>query len=128
MTLTPKTISVNFNKANKTGTQKIFLDSGRQITVYSKEDEELLEISESDGNLSLEVRLTESGPVISLKGAKLALSAMKEISLEAQKISIHAKDHTQITSQGTLKISTDNDIDIQSNEEIKLKSKLIHLN
>ena len=123
-----KTIKVDFKKEHDSNTQKIVLNSGRQIVAHSKGDEELLEIREADDQIVLEVRLTQSGPVISIKGASLELSAMEEISLDARKINIHSESETRISSQGGLEIDTRENVDIKSKEDIKLESKVIHLN
>jgi hypothetical protein len=128
MTIPLKTIEVDFNKKHNSNAKKIVLNSGRQIVAHSKGDEELLEIREADDRILLEVRLTQSGPVISVKGARLELSAMEEISLDARKINIHSEEQTRITSQGGLAIDTRENIDIKSREDIKLESKVIHLN
>lgn len=123
-----ETVKLDFKKKSGSKTQKITLASGRQIIAGSKGDKELLEIKEADDKLLMTVRLTDSGPVISLKGAKLELSGMEEISLDAEKINIHSKNQTRISSRGDLEIHTQKDIDIKSREDIKLKSRLIHLN
>jgi hypothetical protein len=128
MTFPLKTIKVDFNKERDPKPQKIVLDSGRQIVAHSKGDEELLEIREADDKIVLEVRLTQSGPIISVKGARLELSAMEEISLDARKINIHSEKQTRISSKGGLEIDTRENIDIRSREDIKLESKVIHLN
>ena len=128
MTFPLKPIKVNFKKEHDSNTQKIVLNSGRQIVAKLKGDEELLEIREADDRIVLEVRLTQSGPVIAVKGARLELSAMEEISLDARKINIHSEDQTRISSQGGLEIDTQENIDIKSREDIKLESKVIHLN
>ena len=126
MTIPLKTIKVDFNKKHDSNAKKIVLNSGRQIVAHSKGDEELLEIREADDRILLEVRLTQSGPVISVKGARLELSAMEEISLDARKINIHSEEQTRINSQGGLAIDTRENVDIKSREDIKLESKVIH--
>ena len=128
MTFPLKTIKVDFNKKHDSNAKKIVLNSGRQIVAHSKGEVDLLEIREADDRILLEVRLTQSGPVISLKGARLELSAMEEISLDARKINIRSEEETRLSSQGGLAIDTRGNIDIKSGEDIKLESKVIHLN
>jgi len=109
-------------------TQQVQLDSGRQIVIHSGEHEELLEIMETQGDVVLEVRLTDAGPIISLQGAQLAVKSTEAITLESKKISIKADEELGIESGGSLTIDSSKETDIHSDDEIRVEGKMIHLN
>ncbi len=106
----------------------IDLESGGRVSVVSKKDGERVQISAGDDRLFMEIRFTPEGPVVSLDGACLELSATREISLDAEKVNIRSKKNTEISSHGTLKIDIQEDVDLQSDQEIRLQGKMIHLN
>ncbi|MEN6321583.1 MAG: hypothetical protein ABFD82_22905 [Syntrophaceae bacterium] len=104
------------------------LDSGRQIIVDSSEKEELIQIIEPKGDISMTVRMTEAGPVITVRGAHLELKSTETITLEAKEIKIRAEEEASVTSKGSLKVASAKKMDIHSDDEIRIDGKMIHLN
>ena len=104
------------------------LDSGRQILVYSGEKEELIEITAPEGEIIMKVRMTDDGPVISVRGAHLKLKSTETIALEAKKIKIKAKEKVVVESNGGLEIDSSKKMAIHSNDDICVAGKIIHLN
>jgi uncharacterized protein (DUF2345 family) len=108
--------------------KRIRLDSGRQIIVDSTEKEELIQIIEPRGEITMTVRMTEGGPVITVRGAHLELKSTETIILEAKKIEMRADEEAAVTSKGSLKVTSANNMDIHSDDEICVNGKMIHLN
>ena len=104
------------------------LDSGRQIIVDSGEKEELIRIVEPEGEVVMTVRMTEGGPVITVRGAHLELKSTETIILEAKKIEMRADEEAAVTSKGSLEVTSAKKMDIHSNDEIRVNGKMIHLN
>jgi hypothetical protein len=104
------------------------LDSGRQIIVHSDEKEELIQIVEPKGEIAMTVRMTDAGPVVTVRGAHLELKSTETITLEAKKITIHAKEEAVVESEGNLEIDSAKKMDIHSDDEIRVDGKMIHLN
>ena len=104
------------------------LDSGRQILVHSSEKEELIEIAAPEGEIIMKVRMTDDGPVISVRGAHLELKSTETIALEAKKIKIKAKEKVVVESNGGLEIDSSKKMAIHSNDDICVAGKIIHLN
>ena len=107
--------------------KKLQLDSGRYILIRSKEKEELLEIVEG-GEVVVTVRLTNEGPVVTVQGAHLELKSTETIALEAKEVKIKAEEEASIESRGRLKIDSSKQMDIHSEDDIRVVGKIIHLN
>lgn len=123
-----KVINLMPSASGHRNTQEIQLDSGRQVVVYSNENEEVLEVVETEGEVILKVRLTDAGPVISVQGTRLELKSTEALTLESKRIKIKAEEEVGIESRGTLEIDTSKEIGIHSDDEIRVVGKMIHLN
>ena len=74
------------------------------------------------------VRLTDKGPIVSVQGARLELKSTETIALEAKKIRIKAQEEASIESEGKLKIESSKNMDVNSEDDIRVVGKMIHLN
>jgi len=108
--------------------KRIHLNSGRQIVVHSDETEELIQIVEPEGEISMTLRMTDTGPVFTFRGAQLKLESTETITLEAKKIKIHAQEKAVIDSEGEVEIDSAKKMDIHSDDDIRVEAKIIHLN
>ena len=123
-----KVISMVPSASGQRNTQQIQLDSGRQVVIHSNENEELLEVVETEGEVILKVRLTDAGPVISVQGTHLELKSTETLTLESKKIKIKAEEEVGVESKGSLEIDSSKEIGIHSDDEIRVVGKMIHLN
>jgi hypothetical protein len=121
---------INLERSEEeTSTKKsLQLDSGRQVLVQSDGKGELLEVLERGGEVVMTVRLTDEGPIVSVQGARLELKSTESIALEAKKIRIKAQEEATIESEGTLKIESSKNMDVNSEDDIRVVGKMIHLN
>lgn len=108
--------------------KRIQLDSGRQIIVEPSEKEELIQIVEQKGDIVMSIRMTDSGPVITVSGAHLELKSMETITLDAKKVEVRAEEEATVTSKGSLEVASAKKMDIHSDGEIRIDGKMIHLN
>jgi hypothetical protein len=108
--------------------KRMQLDSGRQIIVDSGEKEERIQIVEPAGDVVMSIRMTDSGPVVTVRGAHLELKSTETITLDAKKVKIHAQEEAVVKSKGTLKVDSAKKMDIHSDDEIRIDGKMIHLN
>ncbi len=107
---------------------EIQLNSGRQVVVHSGQKEELIEIMESEGEVVMKIRMTDAGPVVSVHGAHLELKATETISMEAKKIKVQAEEEAVLESKGRLKMNSSEELDINSDDHIRINGKMIYLN
>jgi hypothetical protein len=108
--------------------KRLQLDSGRQILIHSDKQGERLEIVEPEGDSVVTIRLTDAGPVVTVRGGHLELKGTESLSLEAKKIKIKAREKAVIESGGRLEIDSSEKLDIHSREDVRVVGKLIHLN
>jgi hypothetical protein len=104
------------------------LDSGWQVLVHSDEKEELLEIVEPEGVVVMKVRLTDAGPVITVRGAHLELKSIETLTLEAKKVEIKAQEEAVVESKGSLQIASSEKLDVHSEDDVRVVGKMIYLN
>ena len=121
-------INLERSETEQSTKKSLQLDSGRQVLVQSDEKEELLEILERGGEVVMTVRLTDEGPIVSVQGAHLELKSTETIELEAKKIRIKAQEEASIESEGKLKIESSKNMDVNSEDDIRVVGKMIHLN
>jgi hypothetical protein len=123
-----KVINLKPSGARQRNTQQVQLVSGRQVVIHSNEHEEHLEIVEAEGEVILKVRLTDDGPVISVKGAHLELKSSETLTLESKRVRIRAEEVAELESKGDLEINSSKGMSIHSYDEIRVVGKMIHLN
>jgi hypothetical protein len=121
-------INLERSGAEQSTKKSLQLDSGRQILVHSNEKEEILEIVERGGEMVITVRLTDKGPIVRVQAAQLELKSTETIELEAKKIRIKAQEEASIESEGTLKIESSKNMNVKSEDDIRVVGKMIHLN
>ena len=108
--------------------KRIQLDSGCQILINSSEGEESIEIAGAEGEVMVNVRMTDEGPVISVHGTHLELKSTDTIALEAKKIKIEAEEETVVGSKGDLRIDASEKLNVHSDDDIRVVGKMIYLN
>lgn len=123
-----KVIKLKPSDVSHDAKKRIKLDSGRQVVVESIEKEELIQIIEPKGEVVMSIRMTDSGPVVTVRGAHLELKSTETITLNAKKIEIRAEEEATVASKGSLEVASSKKMDIHSNGEIRIDGKMIHLN
>ncbi len=128
MTRKTPIIDLDTLTGSQTEFQEIRFDSGRSVTAESAGNEDILEIREADGRMTVKIRLTEDGPVLSVEGARLELKSTESISMQARQVKIAGDEETIVKSDGSLRMSSSDDMEIDSKEDLRLNGKMIHIN
>jgi hypothetical protein len=123
-----KVINIKSSDISQDTKKRMLLDSGRQIIVDPSEKEELIHIVEPKGDIVMSVRMTDAGPVVTVRGAHLEIKSTETITLEAKKIKICAEENASVKSKGSLEVDSAKKMDIHSDDEIRVDGKMIHLN
>jgi hypothetical protein len=76
----------------------------RTLTIEVDGADELVEIREASGELTLRVRLTEDGVVLQLEGARISLKAAESIDVDCKRFNINTDDQVRIESRGDVRI------------------------
>ena len=106
----------------------IQLGSRGKVVVRSGEKEDLLEIVAPTGEITISVRLTESGPILSMKGVGLEINSADSITLNAQRVEINAGQEALLKSEGTLRVESSEKMSIRCEDDLRVVGKLIYLN
>ncbi len=128
--MTEKASIINLeNLATKhTEFPEIRLDSGRSVVAKSAREEDILEIREADGRMTVKIRLTDDGPVFSVEGARLQLKSPDSIALRARHVEIMGEEETIVRSDGSLRISSSEEMNVDSEGDLRFHGKMIHIN
>ena len=100
--------------------REIYLREGRTLTIEQAGQDELVEIRSSSGQVELRIRLTEEGPVLQMESARLQLKATEAVEIESKRIEIKATE--------TLTLTSDNEVKVDAEGEVRVNGKMIYLN
>lgn len=112
------------------------LGSGRSVSVVEVAGEERVEIRAATGEMLVCVRLTEQGPVFSLSGASLEVTAAKSLSLSAETVRVSAGKHLSLEA-GELARTKARDVEIEAapgavsihaNDDVDIVGERVRLN
>lgn len=112
----------------RTDVREVHLERGRTLTIASDGTNELIEIRASSGDLELRIQMTENGPVLKLEGVKLSLKATEAIEMECKTFSVDASEKVELVSQGTLQVSSEGEMNIDSTADVRVRGEKIYLN
>ncbi|UCE82699.1 MAG: hypothetical protein JSV47_13535 [Deltaproteobacteria bacterium] len=121
-------INLEPSAAGQPEKRRLQLDSGRQVLILSDENQDRLEIVEPNGEVAIKVRLTDEGPVVTIRGAHLELKSTETLALEAKRVKIKAEEAAVVKSEGSLEIDSSKKMDIHSEDDIRVVGKMIYLN
>ena len=114
----------------RSGDGEITLPSGRSLAVRGGNDggDESIEIRSPDGQLELTVKLTDDGPVLSLKAAAVNIDAAKSVSLRCEDLDIEASKNLRLGSKGEVAIESGDDIRVRSVGQTFIDGEYVNLN
>ncbi len=82
--------------------QKISFRSGSYLEIDGSQDEEVLQIIGSGGEVELKIRMTAEGPVLCFESASLDIRASGKVSIESQHISLKASHGISMETSGDM--------------------------
>lgn len=118
------------------------LENGYEVIVAPQSNQ--LFVSDPSGGISLQITMTDQGPLLQMNSAVLNISAEQKLSLSAEEVDIHAKKQLNLRSDGEMteaiagdKSSTAEaydhtarlgDFQVKANDDIKLNGERVKLN
>lgn len=103
------------------------LPSGRSVVVRVDGGCEELEVRSPQGDVEVRITLTDAGPVVCLRGARLELESPEAVAINCRKFEVSTQDGTELKSAGLVQIEG-REMNIKTEDDIRLKGKIIHLN
>ena len=110
--------------------------SGRSIALESDVEEDRLVIRAPDGAVELTIRLTAAGPVLSLRGASLELTATESVTIECDRFAVRARGDAEVVAGGDARVeghaahvqARRGNVEIQANDDVVVEGERIYLN
>ncbi|QDU61820.1 hypothetical protein Pan216_26850 [Planctomycetes bacterium Pan216] len=103
------------------------LRSGRSITLRTDEQQDTVEIRSPQGDVELTIVLTDAGPVVSLKGAKLEMEAVDTLSMSCRRLDVKSKERATIYSDEDIVLAS-RETKLRSSDDITLNGAHIRMN
>jgi hypothetical protein len=109
-------------------TRELALAHGRQLALVRTGADDLVEVRGADGALELRIRMTADGPVLQMESLRLSLKAAGNVDVQCQQFSVQASEALALRSEGALKISGRDDVQVDASGDVRVTGTLIHLN
>jgi hypothetical protein len=86
-----------------------------------------LQVRSPSGELEVHICLTEDGPVVHLRSARLELDALEAVALNCRRLEVNTEESTRLNTAGELQL-TGQEMRVQTTGDIHLNGEVIHLN
>ncbi len=103
------------------------LPSGRSVVVKVDGGREGLEIRSPAGDVEVRIILTENGPEVNLRGARLEMEAIDTVALRCRRFEVQSPEGTELTSSGDVQI-TGRELKVRTERDIHMNGEVIRLN
>lgn len=112
------------------------LRSGRSVEVEEEDGGESLAVRAPDGRIELTVQLTDRGPVLSLRAARLVLEGEHAVDVECEDFRVRARNEVDLSAGGDARVeghgvmleSRRADVSLQANDDVRLDGERVLLN
>lgn len=104
-----------------TDEREVYLRDGRKLVVSESGTDQLVEIRSGSGMVEVRIRLTEQGPVLQMEAVRLQLKADEAVTIESKAVEIRA-------TEGSVKVESKEEVDIDAEGAVRVVGKTIHLN
>ncbi len=90
-------------------TAERLLPLGHSVIMKTTDGREELEIRSPQGEMEVRIVLTETGPVVRLRGARLELESPETVAFNCRRLEVNAAEDVHITSR-EMRVRTEADI------------------
>src|SRR5689334_3080815 len=103
------------------------LPSGRRLVVRVGSEGEELEVRDRGGELELSVVLTDAGPVVRIRAARIALESPETISVQCRRFEVETSEAVQLRSKGDVEVKA-REMRVRTEADVHLDGAMIRLN
>ena len=107
--------------------QVIPLPSGATVSLRSDLEGDDILVRSAGGAMEIRVRLTEEGPVLSLRGVRLEIEAQDSVAVKCREFAIHASEGLRV-SAGNVEVQSDSEIRMRSGAQTFIDGDYVNLN
>lgn len=104
------------------------LPSGRSVSVTSDGQCEEIEVRSPDGEIEIRLALTDAGPVLTLRGARLEIQSTDTIALNCRQFMVRAEDGVLMQTSGDIGVYSDAEIRVKSAQQTFIDGDYVNLN
>jgi hypothetical protein len=116
-----------FSQENFAAAAEHSLPSGRQIVVRLTSAGEELQVRSPDGDVEVSITLSDRGPVVNLRAARLELEAVDTMALHCRRLEVNTEESTQLHTAGDIRL-TGQEMRVKTTGDIHLNGEVIRLN
>jgi hypothetical protein len=95
--------------------------------VRTAQGQEELEIRTAEGELEVRITLTEAGPVIQLRGARLEVESPDAVAFHCRRFEVHAEECLDLQSGGDAGIMA-RELRVKTEGDVRIDGDVIRLN
>jgi hypothetical protein len=103
------------------------LPSGRSVFVRTVQGREELEIRTAERELEVRITLTEAGPVVQLRGARLDVDSPDAVAFHCRRFEVYAGERLDLQSGGDAAILAC-ELRVQTERDVRIDGQVIRLN
>jgi hypothetical protein len=106
----------------------IRLPSGTTVDVRTDPTGESITVRSAAGTIDLTIRITDQGPVLSLKGIRLEIEAADAVAVNCREFAVTASEGMRLTSGADLAIASGAEIRMKSAGSTFVDADVVNLN
>jgi hypothetical protein len=104
------------------------LVGGRTLAVICNDAGEEIQLCAPDGEVEVRIVVTENGPVLRMRAARLEVDGAEDVNFSCQRFAVHTTEATHLTTEGQLRLRSDEQVLIRAKEELDLKGRPVRTN
>jgi hypothetical protein len=104
------------------------LPSGRTVVVRADERGEAIEVRSAAGEMELRIALTEQGPVLTLRGARLEIDAADTVAVNCRHFAVRTTDGVVLDAAGGIAMNSGAETRLRSAGDTYIDGRLVNLN
>jgi len=108
--------------------QVIPLRSGGTVTIRSDGLGEDLVVRSAGGAMEVRFRITDDGPVLSLRGVRLEIEAADTVAVNCREFAVNAREKLQLSSSGSVEVRSAAEIRLRSAAQTFIDGDYVNLN
>lgn len=110
------------------GIAELPLTGGRTLAVICNDAGEEIQLCAPDGEVEIRIAVTENGPVLRIRAARLEVEGAEDVQFSCQRFAVHTTEVTHLTSDGQLRLRSEEQVLIRAAEELDLKGRPVRTN
>jgi hypothetical protein len=104
------------------------LRSGATLTIRTDAGGEDVVVRSAGGAMELRFRITDDGPVLSLRGVRLEIDAADSVAINCREFAVQAHDGVKLASGGTVEVASGAEIRMRSAAQTFIDGDYVNLN